>query len=122
MTQVYFNNWTSKADMLSDFFPYDTPEMPHVDTLFAIYGTTMYEGEAFVLFRDTRDGNIYEVNAYHCSCYDLEYQWEPEICDIASIRHRAELGNLLSDWEGSDFDRVLLDRLDELAPKQEDVK
>lgn len=47
------------------------------EILVAEYSTGNYEGHAFVLYR--QDGNLYEVNASHCSCYALEGQWGQEI-------------------------------------------
>ena len=43
--------------------------------LIAIYDTPCYEGYAFVLYE--KDGELFEVNGSHCSCYGLEGQWEP---------------------------------------------
>lgn len=42
----------------------------------ARYRQEPYEGEAIVIYE--RDGTLFEVNAFHCSCYGLEGQWEPE--------------------------------------------
>ena len=46
--------------------------------LWADYTYEDYQGESEVYFFDKRDGLFYEVHAYHCSCYGLEDQWEPE--------------------------------------------
>lgn len=95
---VYLNNWQTLEDMKKDFWPsyYEdhklTDELNNVSVLLASYGTPSYEGYAFVLFE--RDGQLYEVNGSHCSCYGLEGQWEPEETTVEAILHRIENGNL----------------------------
>ena len=62
---------------LSDAF-YDESiidQLQGCEVLAAIYETPCYEGYAFVLFE--KNGELYEVNGSHCSCYGLEDQWEP---------------------------------------------
>lgn len=46
--------------------------------LSATYDCAYYEGESHVYFYDMKTSLFYEVHAYHCSCYGLEGQWEPE--------------------------------------------
>ena len=70
----------------------DSPEFKGVEILLASYPTEEYEGSAFVLFR--RDGQLYEVNGSHCSCYGLENQWDPELTTVEALRHRLTNGNL----------------------------
>jgi hypothetical protein len=60
--------------------------------LLAYYGYENYEGEAFVLFE--KDGELFEVNGGHCSCYGLEGQWSPEETSIEELRHRLTNGDL----------------------------
>lgn len=73
----------------------DSPEFKGVEILLASYGTGGYEGIDFVLFR--RDGQLYEVNGSHCSCYGLEHQWDPELTTVEALRHRLTNGNLGAD-------------------------
>lgn len=63
-----------------------------VEVLLASYAQGGYEGDAFVLFR--KDGQLFEVNAGHCSCHNLEGQWEPESTTVEALRHRLEQGSL----------------------------
>jgi len=74
----------------SEFSNYgsDPIDIDYADIKVAVYDTPPYEGQAFVLFRDTRDGKFYEVNASHCSCYGLEDQWQPEEVVVAEIVKR----------------------------------
>lgn len=50
-------------------------ELKDANLLVSYYELGSYEGEAFVLYE--KDGELYEVNGSHCSCYGLENQWEP---------------------------------------------
>lgn len=70
----------------------EKPEFKGAEILLASYGTPSYEGRAFVLFR--RDGKLYEVNGSHCSCYQLEGQWEPEETTAEALLHRVDNGTL----------------------------
>jgi hypothetical protein len=109
MTPILLNNWQGGA--VDDVFrafegtrwggysndedPVPVEEKPKfkgAEILLASYGTPMYEGYAFVLFR--RDGKLWEVNGSHCSCYELEGQWEPEETTVEALLHRVEEGSL----------------------------
>jgi hypothetical protein len=85
----YFGSWSDKDDVECNF----ETTIGDVNILFAIYDTEDYEGYAFVLFYG-EDNELYEVNGSHCSCYELEEQWEPEKTDWTAIRHRFEHGQL----------------------------
>jgi len=52
----------------------------------AWYGAGDYCGCSFVLF--SHNGQLYEVNASHCSCYGLEGQWDPEPTCWKSLAQR----------------------------------
>lgn len=117
---MYLHDWSEKRDLVRDFtgFYHDNeidkavPAYDHVDVLLASYSYENYSGDAFVLYRDTRDGKLYEVHGSHCSCYGLEGQWEPEPCDLQSLRHRLTEGNLgKSNWSGNVFDKQLAEVL-----------
>lgn len=60
----------------------------------AWYGYGDYCGASLVVFE--KDGQLYEVNASHCSCYGLEGQWEPEETSWEALKMRK--------WWGSDCD------------------
>ena len=118
---VFLHNWAEKIDVISDFedisltskeynaqvAPYpnvqlwlEKKEQMHqaikqwegINVLFASYGSDNYSGDAFVLFE--REGNLFEVNGGHCSCYGLEGQFEPEPTTIDSIAHRLTIGRM----------------------------
>lgn len=79
----YFANWKSRENLIADFFysygkdAVAPPDFPTDDQIiFAAYGTPSYEGYAFVVYE--QDGQLFEVNASHCSCFGLEDQWAPE--------------------------------------------
>ena len=86
--------------MKADFWPswesikYDG-ELDGANVLLASYGTPSYEGDAFVLFE--QGGELYEVNASHCSCDGLEGQWGPEKPSVAALMHRLDNGKLGQD-------------------------
>lgn len=61
-----------------------------MDLIVAWYEYESYEGSAFVVYRDRRDGKVYQVLGGHCSCYGLEGQWQPEEVSAAEILARPE--------------------------------
>lgn len=106
MTGVFLHNWDSKEDMIASFenvyrieelTPEQIAKYAHVDVLLASYGTDNYSGDAFVLFRNTNDGKLYENHGSHCSCYGLEDQWGEELVDLDALKHRVTEGSLGSD-------------------------
>jgi hypothetical protein len=54
--------------------------------LVSYYSCIGYEGNAFVLYE--KDGELYEVNGSHCSCYGLEGQWEPTLTTWKALAMR----------------------------------
>ena len=60
-----------------------------VEILWAEYDKDGYSGKAWVLFR--KDGQLYEVNASHCSCYGLEDQWKPQKTSVKSLSMREKV-------------------------------
>lgn len=137
---VFLNIWTHKVDVIGDFEDiyltyedYIAKESPYgnkdywleqkslmdkaiekykdVNILFASYGCDNYEGDAWVLFE--QDGNLYEVNGWHCSCYGLEGQWEPELVSLKELEHRLLNGDFgEDDWSGNNFKQELCKFLD----------
>jgi len=92
----------------------ERPAFKGAEILLASYGTPSYEGYAFVLFR--RDGKLWEVNGSHCSCYELEGQWEPEETTPEALRHRVEKGKLgKGDYDENPFAAELLAVLEGLT-------
>lgn len=96
---AYLGNFTCKKDVFQEFsnrygeIDDDMKnEMENCKILLAWYGYGDYDGSAFVLFE--RDGQLYEVNGGHCSCYGLEGQWDPEKTSVKALRHRISEGYL----------------------------
>jgi hypothetical protein len=44
-----------------------------------------YDGSAHFLVRHRETGELFEVNALHCSCYDFQGQWEPKVTTVAYL-------------------------------------
>ncbi len=98
-SELYRTDYTPRESVFADFscFYHDDgtdkkAKFDHVEILVASYTYEDYSGNAFVLFRDTRDGLLYEVNGGHCSCFGLEGQWEPEATSVDALRHRVKDG------------------------------
>ena len=81
--------------MIAAEFQIPPSQLEGVELLYSRYETGNYEGSAFVLYR--QGGELFEVNASHCSCYGLEDQWEPSRTNVATIRMRPRA---LTDWPG----------------------
>ena len=65
-----FLGWFGNKQDIEENFHLDEGSLNDVNILLAWYGGGDYDGSAFVLFE--RDGQLYEVNGGHCSCYGLE--------------------------------------------------
>lgn len=80
--------WRSLEEVKRSFFGDEEPDdFPSDDEIVvAWYDYGLYDGRAFVLFR--KDGKLFEVDAWHCSCYDVEGQWNPERTSVASLKMR----------------------------------
>lgn len=70
------------------------PDPEHYEALFGCYWSESYDGTAFVLVRDRRDGLLYTVQGGHCSCHGLEGQWSPVRVTKASLMHEILNGTL----------------------------
>lgn len=98
----FLHDWDSAEDMFADFEDSryrgearrPIADKENVEVMLASYTYRDYSGNAFVLFRNTSDGQLYEVNGSHCSCYGLEGQWDPEPTSVAELRHRLNKGYL----------------------------
>ena len=81
-----------------------------INILFASYGLDNYSGDAFVLFE--RDGQLFEVNGSHCSCYGLEGQWSPEDTTLEALEFRLLKGTFGTDsYSDNEFAKELKDFL-----------
>lgn len=71
----------------------------NIKILFASYGKSDHEGDAWVLFYENNE--LFEVNAEHESCNGLEGQWEKEHVVLEELKNRIEKGTFgtYSYWE-----------------------
>ena len=107
MIQYILEDWSDVSDIIHDF---EAPPMyfANIEILLAYYSFQNYSGDAFVLYRNTNDGKLYEVNGSHCSCHGLEGQWEPEETNLEGLLHRFSSGKLgESDYSGPGFKKEL---------------
>jgi hypothetical protein len=74
---MYLNDWSESKEVgMCGDFQIEESVLDGLNILLATYTYEDCNGDAFVLFE--KDGVLFEVNGCHCSCYDLEGQWEPE--------------------------------------------
>jgi hypothetical protein len=79
----YYDCWSSHDDLRNDY-----PKAPEdSDIVYAGYTYEDYNGDALVVF--LKDGQLFENNDGHCSCYGLEH-WEPEATCVEAL--------LMRDW------------------------
>lgn len=122
---IALNDWkdAERNDILRDFLRYGDKDHEEefeifdgVNILFASYGYQNYSGDAFVLFE--KEGDLFEVNGSHCSCYGLEGQWEPTPVSIEELEYRLGNGHLgQDDWCGNHFADELKVFLNEFKQK-----
>jgi hypothetical protein len=97
---VYHHDWaeSGEAGMLEDF-GIGKDALDGAEVLVASYTYEHYSGDAYVLFK--RDGKLWEVHGWHCSCYGLsesDYsgctttQWQPEETTAQAILYRLDNG------------------------------
>ena len=67
------------------------------EVLLAWYGRGCWDGHAMVVYR-TKEGQLYEVNGSHCSCYGLEGRWDPEETNYKALAMR-DPSNIDSDLD-----------------------
>ena len=92
--ELFLGNFEDKEDVKREFAVTDN-SLNDAFIILAWYGYGDYDGSAFVLFE--RNGQLYEVNGGHCSCYGLEDQWDPEKTDAQALLHRIDEGQLGQD-------------------------
>jgi len=91
MEPVYLELFNNKEDLINEF-RLKKNELDNINILFAVYEYANWSGTAFVLFE--QDGELYEVNGDHCSCYGLEGQWIPEKASFDELKHRLDKGEM----------------------------
>jgi hypothetical protein len=122
LTPVFLGDFTNQDD-ITDAFGIERTALEPYWVLLAYYGdpADSYEWTAFVLLQGRYTGKLYEVNATHCSCYNLQGQWQAEETSIEALRARleqGELGTYKKYWGGQRTEntfatelRQILDRL-----------
>lgn len=83
--EIFHGNFASAEGVFSSFGVFES-DWKDIEFIYACYDTPQYEGYAHVIFK--RDGKLYEVNASHCSCYELDGQWEPEETSLSALMFR----------------------------------
>lgn len=91
MKSEFLGLFQNKEDIIHEFNLKEN-DLNNVNILFAVYEYENCSGTAFVLFE--KDGELYEVNGSHCSCYGLEDQWIPEEASLDELKHRLDKGEL----------------------------
>ncbi len=112
---MFLHNWADGGveEMKRDFEIKDE-DLAGAEILLASYGYGSYCGDAFVLFR--KDGQLFEVNGSHCSCYGVEGQWTPQSVTLQELKHRLEKGELgKDDYYDNKFDDELKGVLESLT-------
>jgi hypothetical protein len=85
--EVFNDNWSNINDLVQDFMDVSVLDF---DIVYASYATDSYEGDSYVLAR--KDGQLYENEASHCSCYGLEGLWFPTPVTVDYLLQRLEKG------------------------------
>lgn len=85
MEAVYLHDWADVDGLMADF-DIGPEVLEGCEILLASYTYQDYQGDAFVLFR--KDGQLFEVNGGHCSCYGLGGQWDPEETSVLALEIR----------------------------------
>lgn len=100
MKTILLNDWKDKdvKEVISEFYDgeyiqrkkdlFVNDEILGIDAIFGSYSYESYDGDAFVLLR--KNGELFEVNGSHCSCYGLEGQWKLEKTSKESIQRRID--------------------------------
>lgn len=76
------------------------------EILVAAFKDEGYEGKACILFH--KGPQLYEVHAYHCSCYGFEDQWDPEATTWEALLMRPEA--IFGDEEIAEVAYTMADR------------
>ena len=91
MSKYYLNDWENKdEEYIFDDFEVEKEERD-VNILFATYNYESWTGDAFLIVE--KDGKLFEVHAWHCSCYGLEEQFTLEETNVEAIEHYINKGH-----------------------------
>ena len=99
---IYLHCWKNEQDMLESF-EIKKEDLDGFEVLLASYDREGWDGSAFVLLK--KDGQLFEVNGNHCSCFGLEGQWALEETSKEALLHRMEKGRLF--WPEGMHDELL---------------
>lgn len=82
---VFLDGFSNRADILNEF-SISPKVISEYKIIVAVYDLSeAYSGDAFILME--KDGQLYEVNDSHCSCYGLEnFDIEETTADALRIR------------------------------------
>lgn len=100
---IFVGDFESLNDVVS-LFRIALEELDDCKILLAHYYAEDYQGYAFVLL--DKNGNLFEVNAAHCSCYGLEEQWSLEETSYESLKYRLEKGNCFAPFKKHILDLI----------------
>lgn len=89
---MFKGEFENASDVL-DAFKVTDDQRDGVNIIYAEYEFEECDGSATVVFE--RNGDLFEVYGAHCSCYGLEWQWEPELIDKQVYAERLRLAK---DW------------------------
>lgn len=84
MENRYFGQFKTVDDIHAEFS--GEADVTDEEVLLAVYVDGGYSGTAGVIFK--RNGNLFEVEADHCSCNDLTGQWDPKPVTWGALRMR----------------------------------
>lgn len=90
MKNVYDGGFADRERMM-EAFEVSEKELEGYNVVYAYYEDDCYDGSAFVLLE--KNGEYFEVNGSHCSCYGLEGQFDLEATTAEALKHRADEGH-----------------------------
>jgi hypothetical protein len=89
---VFLGCWNNQNDVERSFAD---PTVMDFEIIVADYESWLYEGEAYVLVKN-KEGKLFEVQAGHCSCYDLSGAWYPMEVTVEYLELRLRSGHFIS--------------------------
>lgn len=103
MNKYYLNDWkNSTKDEILDEFEFEG-NREELNVLFATYTYEDWEGDAFLIVE--KNNQLYEVNAWHCSCYELEQQFDLEETSIEALEEYLKGDKGLDYWNKNNIYR-----------------
>lgn len=96
----YFENFKFTQDIIDQYAAAEDALDGAIIHL-AWYGYGSYCGKSLVIFE--KNGVLYEVNGFHCSCNGLEGQWEPEETSWSALKMRDVSGECDGSGEAQEY-------------------